>query len=393
MHTTLLSIPERYSGPLLLKQGLRPFFLLANLWAFLCMVLWIAVLAGWLKGPEHITALDWHRHELLFGFTSAVMGGFLLTAVANWTKRAPIAGNRLLALVMLWLAGRVVMWQSGGLPAEAVALVDLSFPIVLGAVVGRELILAENYRNLSVLAVFSLFVLANAVFHLDLLSGDRPVVGARLGLCAVLLLIMVVGGRIIPAFTRSWLIKRGAQRLPAAFAQYDIATLFVSAVVLITWAFAGESPLVGWGMLVSGLLQLGRLGRWCGEQTFSEPLVLILHLAYAFVPLGFLAMAAAQLLTLYITVSAATHLWTAGAVAVTCMAVMTRASLGHTGQELSSSPAIVTIYVFLMGSVLLRVVASVSTHYLQIIQFSAVLWCLAHLLFVLCFARLFYTAR
>ena len=393
MHSVTLKITDRYAGPLLLKEGLRPFFLLANLWAALCVMLWVAILVGVVEGPEQIAAIDWHRHELLFGYTSAVISGFLLTVVANWTGRAPIAGNLLLGLVLLWLAGRIVMWYPLDLPLAMVAVVDLAFPTVLGFLVGRELILGRNFRNLRVLAVFALFVVANGVFHYELVSGTRPLVGSKLGLGTVLLLIMLVGGRIIPAFTRNWLMRRDSKRLPKPFGAYDMATLGVSVIVLSNWAFSGESRLLAWGMLLAGLLHLGRLARWCGEQTFPDPLVLILHIAYAFIPLGFLAMAAAQLWTLHITVSAAIHLWTTGAVAVTCMAVMTRASLGHTGQKLAVSPTIVAIYVFLLCSVLLRFVASTSPNYLLMIQLSTVLWCLAHLMFVFRYARLFYTTR
>jgi len=386
-----LNLTERYSGPAVLKEGLRPFFLLANVWAILAIVLWVALLTGGVSGPTGMTALDWHRHELVFGYTSAVIGGFLLTVVANWTGRAPVSGAALASLVLLWIAGRVAMWLAGTLPPVVVASIELAFPLSLVFVCARELVLGRNYKNLRVIGVLGAFIVANGIFHIAWMRGLSAEIGSRLGLSTVLILIMVIGGRIIPAFTRNWLIKRDASRLPRSFELYDGITIVFSAIVLLAWSLGAESMMLGWAMLFATLLHTARLASWCGEKTLAEPLLLIMHLGYALIPVGFFAMAAMRLWNTTITSSAAIHLWSTGAVAVMCMAVMTRASLGHTGQELRVSPLILASYVLLLSSVLLRFVANVSPHYMLLINASAVLWCMAHLAFLIRYTRILTT--
>ena len=207
-----------WTGPAILAYGFRPFFLGAAVWAALAMMLWLPMLSG---GPGLPTAFDpvsWHAHAFLFGYLGAVVAGFLLTAVPNWTGRLPIVGWPLGGLAVLWLAGRAAVAVSGGLPASMVAAVDLAFPLVLASVIGREIVAGRNWRNLIVLALLAVFIAGNALFHWEAARGDLAAqgYGLRLGLGAGVMMIAVIGGRVVPSFTRNWLVKRGGGRLAGA---------------------------------------------------------------------------------------------------------------------------------------------------------------------------------
>lgn len=336
--------------------GLRPFFLLAALWAALAMGVWVVMLSG---GPMVPTALDpvsWHAHALLFGYFPAVVAGFLLTAVPSWTGRPPLAGTPLAALAALWVAGRLAVATSAHLPALAVAALDTAF------LAAREITAARNRRNLVVVALLVLLAAADALFHHDaassLVAAQGP--GLRLGLAVAVALIALIGGRIVPAFTRNWLRARGEARLPAPFGPLDAAALALVPAALLPWVLAPWWRGTGLALLAFGALHLARLARWRGWRTGAEPLVWILHAGYAFVPLGALALGAAILAGAPAAATSAQHLWMAGAVGVMTLAVMTRAPLGHTGRALHAGPGTVAIYAAVLGAVAARAVAGLA---------------------------------
>ena len=261
----------------------------------------------------------WQRHELLYGYSGAVVAGFLLTVVPKWTGRAPLSGAALGALVVLWFAGRVVIFfpgPLGPLGPLAVAAIDLAFLVVLLAWIGRELVLAGNRRNLGVLVV-GLFALGNAVFHREAALGGTAVLGSRFDIATLLLLILVVAGRIVPAFTRNWFIRRESAHRPAAFGVLDAATIAVSVLALGSWVHAARltPPTIVFAALLAlaATLNLWRLARWHGHRTFADPLVAALHVAYAFVPAGFAAMALAVAAPGQVPGAVVVHLWTIGA--------------------------------------------------------------------------------
>jgi uncharacterized protein involved in response to NO len=374
---------RQWRGPAILSFGFRPMFLLAALWAAGAMVVWIAMLSGLLSLPSRFDPVTWHSHEFLFGYLGAVIGGFLLTAVPNWTGRLPVVGWRLGGLVALWIIGRLAIALSASLPVWLVVVLDLSFLVVLSAVILREIIAGKNWKNLPVLALIGVMTFANLLFHLE--AGQDGFAaqgfGLRLGLAVVLVLVLLIGGKIIPSFTRNWLVKRGATALPVPPMQrFDKAVMLVTILGFLGWTVAPQDMLTGAALLILSGLHLVRLGRWQGAQTGGEPLVWVLHVAYAFIPLGALAMSLSILAPGMIAQATALHVWTAGAVGLMTVAVMTRATRGHAGHPLEADRATVGVYLALVGSVCLRVAADLVLDLRDaLLNGSALLW-------ILCFA-------
>ena len=362
-----------WRGPALFSFGFRPFFLFGAAWVALAMGLWLAALGGALDLPSRFDLVSRHAHEFLFGYLGAVLAGFLLTAVPNWTGRLPMVGWRLAALFALWLAGRAAVLVSALPPAVLAPVVDLAFPVALGAVILREIVSGKNWRNLMVLALLAVFTLANALFHWEASQGAYAAqgLGLRLGLAAAVMMIAVIGGRIIPSFTRNWLVREGDPARPAPPMQwFDKVVLLVSVAVLLLWVAWPFEVLTGVALVALGLAHLARLARWQGHRTLREPLVWVLHAAYAFVPLGALALGLDRLMGNPGS-AGAQHLWMAGAIGAMTLAVMTRATLGHTGRALTAGPATVAIYLCLFGSAFARLGASV---HLDLMHLSGLLW-------------------
>lgn len=352
---------REWSGPAILSYGFRPFFLGAALWAVLAMALWIAILNGAATLPMAFDPVSWHAHEFLFGYLGAVFAGFLLTAVPNWTGRLPIVGWPLFGLVALWITGRLAIAFSAALPVILVALGDLLFLVVLAAVTAREIIRGRNWRNLIMLSLLGALILGNTLFHWEAARGAYPAQGAglRLGLGAGIGMVAVVGGRIVPSFTRNWLVKQGSPARPVPPMQpFDKLALVTLGLAIAMWVAAPAATATGLGLLLAGALHAWRLARWRGDRTMAEPLVLVLHAGYAFVPLGALALGVAILWPDALDRAAAQHVWTAGALGLMTLAVMTRATLAHTGYALTASAGTIALYLMLVGSVLARVLAS-----------------------------------
>lgn len=352
-----------WDGPALLTYGFRPFFFGGAVWAVLAMLLWLGMLTGILGLPTAFDPVSWHAHEFLFGYLGAIVAGFLLTAVPNWTGRLPIVGWPLGGLFALWIAGRLAVATSDWWAAPVVAAVDLAFPVVLAAAIAREIIRGRNWRNLIVLAMLVALILGNAVFHWEAARDGGTAaqgMGLRIGLGAAVMMIAVIGGRVVPSFTRNWLVKRGATRLPVPpMARFDRIALLVLLVTLLVWVVLPDAALTGLLMLVAGVLHIWRLTRWSGAQTTPEPLLAVLHLAYAFVPLGALALGLAILLPDLLTGAAAQHLWMAGAIGLMTLAMMTRATLGHTGGSLAAGRGTTAIFALIGVAVFARLLAGV----------------------------------
>ena len=351
-----------WTGPAIFSFGFRPFFLGAAVWAAVAMLLWIPMLSGHLSLPTAFDPVSWHAHEFLFGYLAAVVAGFLLTAVPNWTGRLPIVGWPLAGLWSLWLAGRLVIAVSADLRPGVVALVDLSFLAVFALAIGREIVQGRNWRNLIVLAMLTVLLAGNALFHYEAARGDYAASGhgLRLGLGAAIMMIAVIGGRIVPSFTRNWLVRRGEGPLPVPPMQrFDKVALVALAAALLLWMLAPDARMTGAMLLVSAAMHLVRLARWTSHRTVAEPLVLVLHVGYGFLPLGALAIGAEILWPGMLGMAAAQHLWMAGAVGLMTVAVMTRATLGHTGQALSAGPGTGIIYAAVIAATFARVAAGV----------------------------------
>src|SRR5688572_25565715 len=346
------------ASPPFLRGGFRPFFFFGPAWAVIALALWVLALSGSLSLPSAFEPLIWHRHEMLFGFVGAVVAGFLLTAIPNWTGRLPIAGPPLAVLFALWLLGRVtVLFSAAATPAIA-AIVDSGFYFLLASVAGREVLQAKN-RNLPVVGLVLLFGVANLLDHLSA-AGEiaDSEIAWKFAVALITVMISLIGGRIVPSFTRNWLTKHGvSERLPGQPSGFDLAVVAVTALALAAWLAGSPSQLSGALLAVAAIGQAVRLARWSGWMAARDPLVLILHVGYAWLPIGIGLLAAAQLGTA-IPQSAAVHALTAGAMATMILAVMTRASLGHTGRELRASGATTLCYALVTIGAILRVASA-----------------------------------
>jgi uncharacterized protein involved in response to NO len=223
--------------PAFLSQGFRPFFLATGLWSAVALAVWIVMFATGSTLPSRFDPLAWHIHEMLFGFVMAAIAGFLLTAIPNWTRRLPVSGSPLALLAGLWLVGRIACLVSALFPVWLTIAADLSFPVVLVGVVAREIVVGRNWRNLPMLAPVIVLGVANLLMHLE---ADGVAVtsglGWRLGLAAIIVLISVMAGRIVPSFTRNWLAKRPGSDLPVGHGRIDRAALGILHAGLIGWA-------------------------------------------------------------------------------------------------------------------------------------------------------------
>ncbi len=364
-----------YSGPIIFSHGFRPFFLLAGIWAAIAMSIWVVFLTSGTTIPSHLIGADWHMHEMVFGYSSAVIAGFLMTAVPNWTGRMPVVGWPVAALAALWLAGRIALLFSAWLPMLLAPLIDLSFLLVLGAIIAREIIAGKNWRNLAILALVALLSTANAIFHFEAINGTAfDGYGMRMGVGVIIFLISLIGGRVIPSFTRNWLAHRTPGRLPSPMNRYDLLTLGLSGVTIIAWIITPETIGVRILTTLAGLLHLIRLARWAGERTFPEPLVTILHIGYLFVPIGFLMIGIGDMLPGWGRATQIPHAWSAGAVGVMTLAMMTRASLGHSGRPLTATTSITAIYAAVILAILLRILAEMMPTVEHLLHISAMAW-------------------
>ncbi len=354
----MTAIPRHrvHAGPAILSAGFRPYFLAASIWAAVSIPLWLGAYAEGFVVPTQLSPLVWHAHEMIFGFAAAVVAGFMLTAIPNWTGRIPLQGAPLAMLVSLWAIGRLGVLLSGEIGASAAAAADLSFPAAFLAVVAREILAGSNWRNLPMLGALALLLVGNLLVHLDALGfADTAQLGNRLGLVTLFMLISLVGGRIVPSFTHNWLAKmRPDVAPPASEGRFDIAALVVTGVALLVWAFAPDASVTPWAVLAAGVAVALRLSRWRSLRTVQEPLLLILHIGYGWLAFGLLLLGFDGLFDM-LPPAAALHALTVGAIGTMTLAVMTRASLGHTGRPLQAGPATKAIYVLITVAAVLRV--------------------------------------
>lgn len=375
------------------RGGFRPFFFGGPAWALIALTIWLLSLTGVITIPAAMGALAWHRHEMLFGFVGAVIAGFLLTAIPNWTGRLPIAGWPLAGLFGLWFAARLALLFSSFSGLWLSAILDVGFFLTLGLLAARE-VLSANNRNAPVVGMVLLFAVANAFDYLAsagiIRSSD---LGWQMAIAIVVLLISLIGGRIIPSFTRNWMVKRDRRdNLPTQPGKFDRAVIGTTAIALLAWLSGPAEAPTGMLVLLAAVLQAVRLARWSGIRTLADPLVFILHVGYAWLPIG-LTLLGLSLMS-YVPRSAAVHALTAGAMATTILAVMTRASLGHTARELKANTATITLYVLVTVGAVLRISASLALiDYRVGIDVAGSAWGAALLLFLVEYAPVVWKPR
>lgn len=381
-----------HSGPVLLSYGFRPFFLAAGVWAVLAMVLWILALIADLPIGGLYGGPTWHAHEMLFGYSTAALAGFLLTAIPNWTGRLPVSGAPLALLFAVWLAGRAALIAPDMIDITLAVAIDALFLPLLLVICAREIIAGRKWRDLKILAAVAALATANAGYHVLVLKAEDPGLANRLAVAAFIMLIGIIGGRIIPSFTRNWLAKREAKTLPTPYNHFDTLSLVAACLALAAWVSIPDLPATSAAALVAGVLNTIRLARWQGRQTSAERLVLVLHFAYAFVPLGFFIIALVPF-GLFDPISAL-HVFTVGGIGLMTLAVMSRATRGHTGTPLTASMTTGLSYLCLLFGAILRPLATLAPeHYMALVSLSGLCWMLAFGLYVLEYAPILLTKR
>jgi uncharacterized protein involved in response to NO len=381
-----------YRGPALFSYGFRPFFFFGSVYAGAIILVWLPAFYGQLKLSTAFAPRDWHVHEMLFGYIAAIVAGFLLTAVPNWTGRLPLQGWPLILLFSTWVTGRIAVSISAWIGWGPAAAIDCVFLVLLAACAAREIIAGKKWDNLKIVAIISLLAAGNVAFHLEAHFAGLAEYATRGSIAVVITLIALIGGRIIPSFTRNWLARQAPGQMPAPFGRFDVATVGVSALVLLFWVVRPLDRITGGLLLLCGALHFVRLLRWSGYRTLADRLVLILHVAYAFIPVGFILMALSAFDL--VAPGAGIHAWTGGAIGTMTLAVMSRATLGHTGQRLEASPATQLIYAAVITAALARVCAVLETDHADVLLMVAgTAWAAAFLGFAAVYSVAFWSPR
>lgn len=372
----------------LFTVGFRPFFLLAGLYAAWALLAWVLI-HGWNVPIPHVwdDGMVWHAHEMVYGFTAAVIGGFLLTAVPNWTKARPIRAWPLMLLAGLWLAGRVLMYGEDGLHWVFVAAMDMLFLPVVGLSLLPSVVRGRSVRNYVFFLILGLLTLLNGLIHADM-NGHAGWLDAhqavRASVLLVALMIVIFGGRVVPMFTRNALKVNGMDVAIGTNPLLEKAALG-SVGVLAGLALIGqaESAMAGWVALSAGVLHLLRMTGWHGHRTLGMPIVWVLHAGYGWIAMGLAAYGLA-LLEFPEFQFIAFHILTIGGIGTMTLAMMSRVSLGHTGHRLSAAKAVVMAYVVLQIAVLVRVAGGLGLmDYMISTALSGTMWSLAFGLFSL----------
>jgi len=384
------------------SYAFRPFFLLGSLYAAVAMAAWLTWIGIHAADGELLwistdfVVFRWHAHEMVFGYTLAAVAGFFLTAVPGWTGRKPAHGLTLAALVAVWIAGRAAVWFSTLLPAWAVATIDGAFAPFLLILVVRALGGGWSRRNVIFMPIIAGLIAANALVHLERLdlTDDTMATGHLLAIDMVLVLIGIIGGRIVPAFTTNQLRKRGETRLPVSRAPVEaIAVLSLVALALADLIVPGEA-IVGWIAFVAALVHAVRFVGWRGHRVLDEPLLWVIHLGYVWLIAG-LAMKGAALTFGSLAEATALHLLTVGAVGSMTLGVMTRAALGHTGRALRAPKPMVVAYVLISAAALARAGGPVlvPTDYNLTMLLAGALWIGAFAIYFAVFLPILTTPR
>ncbi len=367
----------------LFSYSFRLFFLVGTLYGFLIMTVWSLGLLGLGPIAAHPDSYQWHAHEMVFGFVYAIVAGFILTAVATWTERPPLQGGALVLLLLAWLAGRVTNIYIGFFSQPWAGVLDLLFAVLLVYFFGREVLAGGNRRNLPLVGVVGLLGLTNAIFHFggSLLPGlDQLAI--LLGVHVILLLITVVAGRVIPSFTTNWLRAQGRPEaeLPKSYTALDAAVFALTAITGLAVTFAPMNPLSGIIAFAAALAHALRLSRWSGHRTVKEPLLLILHLAYAWFPAGYVLVGLAVFGD-YLAPTAL-HALTIGVITGMVLAMTTRVPLGHTGRPLRAARVTVVVYALWMITVLVRLSGPFfGVAYVYTVEAAATIWLVFFILY------------
>lgn len=375
----------------LFNLGFRAFFALAGVSALLLIMLWNAMFKGSLSLSNYFAPNEWHAHEMLLGYSVAVMAGFLLTAVKNWTGQPTAIGDKLAGLCLLWLYGRLLPFYSGLLPDALIALVDFAFLPVLAYQVSQPIIKAKNYRNLVFIGILLLLALGNGLIHAEKLGlmENSAATGLQLVVATIILLILVIAGRVFPFFT-----ERGLTGVLIIKNQLlDQLAIGSAALVFTLQLFGISGTILAIAALAAGVINIARVAGWYNRKIWYVPLLWVLYVGYGWLILGFLF----TVLSAYTVVSTslALHAFTLGGIGILTLGMMARVSLGHTGRILKASNAIALAFVLLNLAAVFRVLLPMAlpAWYNGLVYAATLSWLAAFALFVFVYAPMLTTAR
>lgn len=389
--------PHEHSGSTFFSGAFRPFFLGAALWAVCAIGLWLYAMSVTVDLPyNNLGTTSLHRHEMIFGFAVAALAGFILTAMPNWTGRPALKGKPLAALAALWLLGRLAILETAFFGVSWLSLLDIPFLFALLFVVWRDIAKTKNKRNYPVVALFAALAFSNLITHLEdlgIMAIDGH--GWRFGLGTILILLSFIGGRIIPNFTRNWMQQNlspdTAQPKPPS--PFDNNIIWLNILALLVWVFAPYHMISSILLILAGLSQLHRLSRWRGLQTIRASIIFVLHIGYVWIGLGLIILGVSIMWDGLVS-SNAIHALTIGGVGTMTVAVMSRASLGHSGKQIKAGLGLSAVYIMLSIATIARLLAGILLeNYQFLINLSGGLWMLAFTLFAALFTPLYFKPR
>lgn len=365
-----------------LGRGFRPFFFLGALYSVISLAAWGGFYAGYVMPPSFmLDPVSWHAHEMLYGFTMAIVAGFLLTAVANWTGGAPARQIHLAGLCLLWILGRVVLNFDMGLPIWSIIVLEASFLPALAASLAIPLIRSWNKRNFIFLTLLSVLFACDLWFMLS--ANKTPLYVA---LMMILMMVSLIGGRIIPAFTVAALRREDKQVFQTDQRKMDVVALVSLVAVTLCLIFAKDTLFLALCAGASAIIHALRMRHYHSLKTFDDPMLWILHVGYLWlvIGMGLLALTGLNILTIPMVV----HALTAGCIGSMTLGMMCRVTLGHTGRDLAASRLTTVAFFSMQGAALSRVFGPMINpeHYTNWIVLSAVLWSICFLIYLVVYA-------
>ena len=375
----------------LFALGFRAFFLLAGLAALVLIVFWNALFSGSLTTEHYFSYNYWHAHEMLLGYAVAVISGFLLTAVKNWTGKPTITGDQLASLCLLWLYGRLLPFYSGMLPDLLIALVDFAFLPALAYQVSKPIFEAKQYKNLFFIGLLLLLMLGNGLIHAEMLGvlDNSAATGIQLVVATIIVLILIIAGRVFPFFTERGIPGTLIIKNPIL----DIVSVASAVVVFSLQLIDVSGHLLALAACIAVVANFARLSGWYVKRIWYVPLLWVLYIGYTWIISGFIL----TVLSAYqvVQTSLALHAFTVGGIGVLTMGMMARVSLGHTGYSLKASNAIAIAFILLNIAALFRVLLPIAmpAWYESLIYISTLSWLAAFSLFIFIYGPILTRAR
>ena len=375
----------------LFAMGFRAFFAFAGVSALVLILLWNAIYKGQLNTTNYFTPSYWHGHEMLLGYAVAVIAGFLLTAVKNWTGKETLAGDGLAGLCLLWLYGRILPFYAGLLPDVLIALVDFAFLPLLAWQISKPIIAAQHRKNWIFIAILGVLALGNGLIHAEMLglANHGAAYGLQIVVATIIILILVMAGRVFPFFTERALSGTLIIRKPLL----DYLAIGSASLVFVLQLFGVTGSLMALAASLAVLINVARIAGWYVPRIWYVPLLWVLYIGYVWIILGFVLIALAAYAI--VAPSLALHAFTVGGIGVLTLGMMARVSLGHTGRVLKASNAIALAFVLLNITALLRVLLPITlpNWYPTLVYISSLGWLLTFALFVVVYAPMLVRAR